>query len=492
MASADGPLSGHSISPLTPTLRHGLLAITVLAFVSFVCSTTLFLYLTYKLLVWHFAIRRRNARRRSSSEQSQRPPTAAQQTSDFTLGIDGIFTGRSLARAASATSENDHDQHKPDVVPPPRDEPPRPNQFLVLIYNLLLADMHQGLAFLLNSTWLRLDGIFARTPTCFAQGFFMSTGDLSSSIFITTIAVHTFLSIVQRRRPPQRLLYLIVVANWIFVYLLVALPIAATHNGANVGGFYVRAGVWCWMNRRYEHLRLATHYLFIYIALGTTSALYVSIFIWLRRQQSRTRKAAGAEPPGLHSRNVAFLIYPIIYVACTLPLALCRVAIMGGRDVRGTYFLFAGAMVSLNGAFDCLLFGTTRNVIIFGSTSNLGDDDTGIDTFTFLQTPSTRQFGNMVWIQGGDKRTHKRRDETAGGWWSWKRLRGPRDKWPGEARPRNASQESLRSRAIQMDLVTSVVVEVDDNHHLRYPSLAGSAAASMKSVRIANRDLPGG
>ena len=77
-------------------------------------------------------------------------------------------------------------------------KPPRqpPNQFLILILNLLLADMHQGVAFLLNAEWLRRGAITVGTPTCFAQGLFISTGDLASSLFITAIAVHTYFSVI--------------------------------------------------------------------------------------------------------------------------------------------------------------------------------------------------------------------------------------------------------------------------------------------------------
>jgi hypothetical protein len=44
------------------------------------------------------------------------------------------------------------------------------NQFIVLIYNLLLADLQQSLAFLLNAQWLAQDGIQVGTTTCWAQG----------------------------------------------------------------------------------------------------------------------------------------------------------------------------------------------------------------------------------------------------------------------------------------------------------------------------------
>jgi hypothetical protein len=44
------------------------------------------------------------------------------------------------------------------------------NQFIVLIYNLLLADIQQSVAFMLNAQWLVGNGIEVGTSTCWAQG----------------------------------------------------------------------------------------------------------------------------------------------------------------------------------------------------------------------------------------------------------------------------------------------------------------------------------
>lgn len=181
--------------------------------------------------------------------------------------------------------------------------------------------------------------------------------------------------------------------------------------------------------------------------------------------------------------NPAFLIYPIIYVTCTLPLATGRVATMAGGQVPLGYFCFAGALISFNGFFDCLLFGTTRQAIIFASKYDVDAEDTGVDTIAFLKTPTTRRYGNMIWIQGGGARRQPD-GKSAGGWWSWQRLAGQPDSRSVRERNRGASQESLRGPGIQMDMVTSVVVEVDEDKEtdLRYPEPAASASSSVNST----------
>lgn len=114
------------------------------------------------------------------------------------------------------------------------------NQFLILIYNLLFADIQQSLAFLINVTALKNDAVEVGTSTCWAQGWFISTGDLASSIFITAIAVHTFMSICRSYRLPTFYFYAAIGALWAFVYFATLIGIGV-HAGDQ---YYVRAGAW--------------------------------------------------------------------------------------------------------------------------------------------------------------------------------------------------------------------------------------------------------
>ena len=45
------------------------------------------------------------------------------------------------------------------------------NQFVVLIWNLLLADIQQSMAFLLNAKWLVENKIHVESSACWAQGW---------------------------------------------------------------------------------------------------------------------------------------------------------------------------------------------------------------------------------------------------------------------------------------------------------------------------------
>ncbi|KAL2267063.1 hypothetical protein VTJ83DRAFT_4340 [Remersonia thermophila] len=436
------PLAPESdtLSPLPGVHRRGLIACAVLGSLSFVTSTTVFLYLTVKFVRWHLRTRK----------QARKDPAApASQQVDLSLGLaQRLFVADEAAKPPT----------------PPQKERPRLNQFLILIYNLLLADIHQAASFILNAVWVGRDALQVRTATCWVQAWLIQTGDVASSLFITAIAVHTYLAIVKNYTPPQWTVYTAVVALWLFNYLLLVLGVAITDNGKEHGGFFVRATAWCWINVRYEDLRLHLHYLWIFLALAITGGLYTLIWRSLSKRQAVAIKAqlpaandssinindrssvdattannhsgshshdhnrttstsstlgkpvdhrpttasnapetaAACQPQHPHvqgGHHKAFLLYPIIYIVCTAPLALGRIATMAGVDVPVSYFVTAGALITSNGWLDVLLWGVTRHRLIFSS--DVDTEDTGLNTFTFMRTPHDRRWGNMVWVQGG-------------------------------------------------------------------------------------------
>jgi hypothetical protein len=136
----------------------------------------------------------------------------------------------------------------------------RSNQFVILIFNLLWADIQQALAFLLNVEWLRLENVEIKNPICFAQGWLVSTGDLGSGVWCFAIGLHTFASVLMDYRLPPKYFYTTIIALWVFTYGVSAIPV-----GIYGKDLYVRSGVWCWIHHDLNDLRLWTHYLWIFI-----------------------------------------------------------------------------------------------------------------------------------------------------------------------------------------------------------------------------------
>lgn len=140
----------HSLSPIPALLHRGLMAVSVLAFLSFFLSVGLLVRLSYT-----------------------------------------IIQGRK--------NKIHH------------------NQFIILIVCLILADIQQSLAFLLNSQWLAQDSITVSSSTCFAQGWFVSTGDLASGVFTLAIAFHTFVDVTFDFSLSKRAFRLTILLLWTFV-----------------------------------------------------------------------------------------------------------------------------------------------------------------------------------------------------------------------------------------------------------------------------------
>lgn len=487
-----------SISPLPKTLENGLVAVSIFSLLSLVFSTALWSYLSYKLISWRI---RWKSRARAVARNLPPPPVIP--VMDLRAGESGL------------PGESAKIMHRRNAEAIRKVEEESPNQFLILIYNLFLADMHQAVAFLISAVWLSQDGIFIHTPACFVQGFFDTVGELVSCCFIMLIAIHTYLSVAKGYHPPQRVLYAAIISLWIMAYLIPALSILGTMNGRTQGGFYMRAGAWvsvricpfragesltanlaswaqCLISKGYWKIRIFTHYIFIFASIIVTVALYVSIYASLRRQTRMSEIFPDLEPH--HQR--AFLIYPLAFVLCTLPLTGGRIAVIAGKQLPIGYQSFAGAIASANGFIDCIIFGSTRHSIIFGSMEQITAKSTGLETFSFMRTPAGR-FGNEVWIQGGTHSSHIDVNPGVGGWWPFRGRRrtpartatetGSRTGFSG---PWGQSQETLRVKdqeqhqhcehngmVIHMDVVTAMTVEVEDNPprtvQFPEPSLSG-------------------
>ncbi|RYP42295.1 hypothetical protein DL768_010366 [Monosporascus sp. mg162] len=496
-----------TLSPLPDFHRKGLIAISVLGTMSFISSGTLFLYLVVRLGRWYLQAP-------SAQEQPEEDHAAS---NDLSLGLAQKNFGRGQPKLTDGEGLGGVQDLQQQNRQPPKKK--APNQFLILILNLLLADMHQGTAFMLSARWVRDNEITVGTRTCWTQGWFVSNGDLSSSCFTGAVAVYTYLIIVKNWKPPYRLLYSVMAALWVFVYFMGVLGVLVTQNGKNAGGLYVRAAAWCWLNIEYENYRLWFHYFWIFLSLALTTVLYSLIFYHLRpRSSSASQSSSGGQQqdrePSSASRSSnshpAFLIYPLIYVSCTAPLALGRIATMAGVNVSITYFCVAGGLIASNGFLDVLLFSTTRHLVLFNAPAD--SDDTGLSTFAFMRTPRDRQYGNMVWVQGGARnapseggKPRGRRKNGSSGWerigerigWGTRRshYKSTSREWVGG--PGSVSQESLRGgggymadNGIHMDTVTTVVVEVEQDKK-PYLSRAASAFSGEESDKTVEQQARG-
>ncbi|TKA69309.1 hypothetical protein B0A55_07951 [Friedmanniomyces simplex] len=255
----------------------------------------------------------------------------------------------------------------------------RVNQFILLLFNLVFADVQQSIAFLLNTDWLRRNAIDVASPTCWAQGWFVSTGDLASGVFTLAIAVHSFLDIVHDFRLGHRAFLACVAVLWTFVYACALIGLAL-----HPADFYVRAGAWCWINAQYSRERLWLHYLWVIIAEFGTLLIYALTFLILRRRVRESFYTTSDTQLRAQSAAKLIIAYPIVYVLCTLPLVTARLTAMAGAPVSFPALCVAGALITSNGWLDVLLYTLTRRAILSGGGPGdalLDERHRALDTF---------------------------------------------------------------------------------------------------------------
>ena len=99
------------------------------------------------------------------------------------------------------------------------------NQYVLLVLNLLIADLQQSAAFLISFHWIRQGMILAPSAPCFGQAWLLHSGDVSSGFFVLAIAIHTFYTAVQGQRVGHRTFAAVVAGIWILAYFLTGLGV---------------------------------------------------------------------------------------------------------------------------------------------------------------------------------------------------------------------------------------------------------------------------
>jgi hypothetical protein len=211
------------------------------------------------------------------------------------------------------------------------------------------------------------------------------------------IGLHTFASIVFNYRLSNLAFGLTIFAAWIFVYALAIIGVAL-----HPSDIYVRAVSWCWMNSKYPDLRLWLHYFWIFTFEFGTVLIYIAMYAAIQYRNSMQAE---------HARTAAklMIVYPIIYVICTLPLATLRMISMSSNsNLSFGWFCFAGAMITSNGWLDVLLYTMTRRIILFSD--DPPSDSCGIETFSMpFSGPNFRRFGTKTTCEFAGESSKQRR-----------------------------------------------------------------------------------
>lgn len=252
------PPGTEDLSPLDDNLRAGLAVIGALAVVSLILCTSLFSFITYRVIQGRLKSPHRT-RYTKSRMFTRRPssPTQRNQHEEHQLcrqASSNTLTGATKSPLSPRSDPSQRDQHLSQqdgaeevavgTVPNIRRRYQGYNPLLVLIYMLLIADIIQSASFIPNLVWVDHNAIHVRSESCWAQGWLRSQGDVASAIFAAAVSINTYLLVVHRYTMPSKALRLIVASVWSFSFIIVAAGVWASNNGRDHGGYFVRVDTW--------------------------------------------------------------------------------------------------------------------------------------------------------------------------------------------------------------------------------------------------------
>ncbi|GAA5961082.1 hypothetical protein JCM21900_006699 [Sporobolomyces salmonicolor] len=232
----------------------------------------------------------------------------------------------------------------------------------MLFLQLIFGDFLQALGFMLNYDWVARDALPpAASPTalCTAQGVLIQIGDLGSGFSSLFICVNLFIIIVAGRQPPLAGLWAVMAFQWIVIAILAMIgPRWLERDGVP---FYGPAGGWCWISAIYQAERLWLHYFWVFTVAFLDLVLYAVLASYLYW----TARAAPKDLPGTSAVARVMLLFPLTYIITILPLSTFRASTMAGKHWPAHVQLAAGAIFTLAGTADCIIYATTRRIISF-------------------------------------------------------------------------------------------------------------------------------
>lgn len=254
------PPGTEDLSPLDDNLRAGLAVIGALAVVSLILCTSLFSFITYRVIQGRLKSSHRSrcaksrlfTRRPSSPTQNiqyEEHQLCRQASSNTLTGaakspLSPLSPGRDPCQRDHLSHPDGAEEVVVGTVPNIRRRYQGYNPLLVLIYMLLIADIIQSASFIPNLVWVDHNAIHVRSESCWAQGWLRSQGDVASAIFAAAVSINTYLLVVHRYTMPSKALRLIVASVWSFSFIIVAAGVWASNNGRGHGGYFVRVDTW--------------------------------------------------------------------------------------------------------------------------------------------------------------------------------------------------------------------------------------------------------
>ncbi|KAE8145987.1 G protein-coupled glucose receptor regulating Gpa2-domain-containing protein [Aspergillus avenaceus] len=246
------------------------------------------------------------------------------------------------------------------------------NQYIVLIYNLLLIDLQQATAFLICLHWVSKGTVYYPSAACVLQGWWVQVGDPGSGLFIMAIAMHTGAVVLRGRQLPYWTFVGCVIGLWAFIIVLGLIPVGMFGSKT----FVISEAGWCWLSSDHETERLWVHYLWIFLSEFGTVVLYGIMFFYLRRRMQQAALLRQGHHDNLKRLNrvvIYMVIYPFVYLILSLPLAAGRMSTARHIAPSRAYFAVAGSLMALSGLVDVIVYTLTRRHLLLETEISTSD-----------------------------------------------------------------------------------------------------------------------
>ncbi|PBL03781.1 hypothetical protein ARMGADRAFT_952881 [Armillaria gallica] len=234
---------------------------------------------------------------------------------------------------------------------------------------LLIANMFNSAAGLMGLPFLLARRI-TEGGLCTTQALFMQFGNVSTAYFTVSIAVHTFNSLVLRKRQAAVIYSMVISLGWILAAFIAALPLALPQRNGPIYGQY---NLTCGVRDKYPVPQFLLHLLPIFIASFFSAVLYSLIFLVLRGtlvikggvrlNLNPSERWSGQSGENYH-RFIAgiarsMLWYPVAYCVVLIPYSVTKLLILSGFSVPFQVLIFAYVCWYLLGVANVgLLFNT--------------------------------------------------------------------------------------------------------------------------------------
>ncbi|KAF9453453.1 hypothetical protein P691DRAFT_800720 [Macrolepiota fuliginosa MF-IS2] len=256
---------------------------------------------------------------------------------------------------------------------------------------LLLGDVMTSTAGLMGLPWLLKKGI-TDGAMCRSQAFIMQVGNWASAYFTVAMAVHTFNSLVMKKKQSILISFPTMLIGWAIAGIAASVPFVLHQTG---GDIYGPAGLSCGVRDIFPKLQFIFHLLPIFIASLLSAFLYSVIFLALRGTlviKGGIKLTLG--PNGRwdgdenYHRFVArvarsMLWYPIVYIALLVPYSIMRLLVISGFSIVWEAIVFAYVCWFLLGVVNVLLLYNTFRVLgpVFDGRSSANSTRKTMDSF---------------------------------------------------------------------------------------------------------------